>query len=277
LSLGYTVFWNNWLSLTVSVDQILHENMSHFYITLPSDSSAKYFPNNTVAHYTTKLAKQLRLDGEYEVGLCELIYTNSWNNFNPRSMKIECRNQINDRPDGSLIFESGRYADVNSLLKSLNTQMQEHHCIVSLTYDSKKELIIMEVRNEINHLIHVSEEFKKYFGFKNNGPYEDGIYIAETKFDMNAGLQLMYVYSDIASYSTVGDVQTPLLRVCNTEGTHGDVIRLCYTHPHYSPVSRRHIDTIDININDHLGFPFSFESGTSIVTLHFRRINKFLE
>lgn len=250
--------------------------MNQFYVTLPSDSSVTYFPNNTIAHYTTKLAKSLRFDGDYEVGLCELIYTNSWNNFNPKNMKIECRKIDRNIPDGSLVFESAQYADVHSLLLSLNAQMQEHHIIVSLTYDSVKQLISMECRNEINHVIHISDEFQKYFGFDIHGPYSDGLYTAKRKFDMNAGLGLMYIYSDIASYSAVGDVQAPLMRVCNSEGSHNEVVRVCYTHPHYLPVSRRHIDTIDIYITDQLGCPYPFETGTSIVTLHFRRINKFL-
>jgi hypothetical protein len=57
--------------------------MSQFYITLPSDSSVKYFPNNTVAHYTTKLPESLNLNGDYEVGLSEIIYTKSWHNYPP--------------------------------------------------------------------------------------------------------------------------------------------------------------------------------------------------
>jgi len=49
--------------------------MEHFYVTLPSDSSGYYFPNNTIANFTTKLATpvQLRPD-QWEVGLVEISY-----------------------------------------------------------------------------------------------------------------------------------------------------------------------------------------------------------
>ena len=46
--------------------------MSHFYLTLPSNSSMDYYPENTVARYTTKLANTIELEGDWEVGLLEM-------------------------------------------------------------------------------------------------------------------------------------------------------------------------------------------------------------
>ena len=57
--------------------------MSHqFSITLPSDSSMKYYPDNTVAKFVTKLPEPIKLEGEYEVGLAEIIYPYTWYNIN---------------------------------------------------------------------------------------------------------------------------------------------------------------------------------------------------
>jgi hypothetical protein len=54
-----------------------------FYVTLPSNSSFEYFPENTLNNYTTKLHTTLRLDciqflGNYEVGLVEMSYPHNW-------------------------------------------------------------------------------------------------------------------------------------------------------------------------------------------------------
>ena len=49
-----------------------------FYITLPSNSSNLYFPNNTLNNFTTKLHSTLRLNGEYEVGLVEISDPQNW-------------------------------------------------------------------------------------------------------------------------------------------------------------------------------------------------------
>jgi len=48
--------------------------MSRFYMTLPSNSSMDYYPQNSVAQYTTKLNGQIELDGEWEVGLTEISF-----------------------------------------------------------------------------------------------------------------------------------------------------------------------------------------------------------
>lgn len=46
---------------------------NRFYLTLPSNSSAEYYPDNTVAQFSTKLAKAYELDGDWEVGLVEIV------------------------------------------------------------------------------------------------------------------------------------------------------------------------------------------------------------
>ena len=41
----------------------------------------KYFHNNTLTEYTTHLAKEINLQGEWEVGLAEIRYTHEWENI----------------------------------------------------------------------------------------------------------------------------------------------------------------------------------------------------
>ena len=55
--------------------------MSQFSVVLPSDASMDCYPDNTVAHYKTKLAYPICNDGDYEVALMELIYPNNYHNF----------------------------------------------------------------------------------------------------------------------------------------------------------------------------------------------------
>ena len=49
-----------------------------FYITLPSNSSQSDFPDNTLTHYTTRLKNSLRLNGNYEVALAQIIFPKNW-------------------------------------------------------------------------------------------------------------------------------------------------------------------------------------------------------
>ena len=43
--------------------------------------------------------------------------------------------------------------------------------------------------------------------------------------------------------------------------------------PHYIPVSRNNIDTIEIDIRSEFGEPIYFTSGTVVVKLHFKKTN----
>ena len=43
-----------------------------FYLTLPSNSSMKVHPDNTLAHYITDLRQRMSLSGEWECGLAEI-------------------------------------------------------------------------------------------------------------------------------------------------------------------------------------------------------------
>ena len=48
-----------------------------FYLTLPSNSSMEYYPDNTTSHYFTKLPQDIHLTGDYEVGLSEILFSNT--------------------------------------------------------------------------------------------------------------------------------------------------------------------------------------------------------
>ena len=48
------------------------DSLASCYLTLPSNSSMDYYPENRVARYTTKLANTIELEGDWEVGLLEM-------------------------------------------------------------------------------------------------------------------------------------------------------------------------------------------------------------
>ena len=69
----------------------------------------------------------------------------------------------------------------------------------------------------------------------------------------------------------VGDVVAPLLRIVNVMGSDGEVISAQYDRPHYLPVNRKIIETLEIVIRTHTGDLTPFERGRSYVKLHFRQ------
>ena len=53
--------------------------VEEFYVTLPSNSSSAYYPNNTISDFTTKLFKPIDLTGKWEVALTEISFPHSYN------------------------------------------------------------------------------------------------------------------------------------------------------------------------------------------------------
>ena len=57
---------------------------NQFYITLPSNSLSK----NSAAEFVTTLPVNIHLDGDWDVGLSEIIYGNTWFNITSHNDKI---------------------------------------------------------------------------------------------------------------------------------------------------------------------------------------------
>ena len=78
------------------------------------------------------------------------------------------------------------------------------------------------------------------------------------------------MYCDLVEPQYVGDSLSPLLRIAKVEGSHGDLISQSFNNPHYIPIGKRSFDTVEIDIRDDTGRKIPFQSGKSVITLHFR-------
>ena len=76
--------------MTILVESITCKIESEFYITLPSNSSMQYFPDNKTLNFVMKLSRTLKIDGEWEVGLAEIDHPHTW--YNIREKKEFCGN-----------------------------------------------------------------------------------------------------------------------------------------------------------------------------------------
>lgn len=229
----------------------------HFYLTLPSDASAEHFPNNTVARYVTKLPQPVCLDGDYEVGLSELVYPHNWHNVDNGDRRYWVG--ALDIATGKIRkahVKSGYYPNAGEFASSLTHQTTRTFADIpdismKITFDERFRI---QIQNSNDRAIILSSELWKFLASV-----------------WNRGLHLMYVYCDVASHSIVGDVKVPILRVCNATGEHGRVVHETYARPHYVPVRRREFDAVEIAINNELGDSMPFEFGKVIARLHFRR------
>jgi len=69
--------------------------MDNFYVILPSESSGYYYPANTIANFTTKLAMPLELQHKWKVGLVEISYPNGYKkSFRQNTIRLDSQEVI---------------------------------------------------------------------------------------------------------------------------------------------------------------------------------------
>lgn len=238
----------------------------HFYLTLSSK--------------VTILPEPIRLSDEYEVGVSEIVYPHTWYNVDNDDERywiavydIVTTNLLVPR----IPIKSGFYEDGETFAASLTHQATRAFVDVpaietKFTFDRHLARIRMQVLNSHQAIVTLSTDLLTFMGFAPKMLAKKKMdLVGRTPFNVNRGLDFVYVYCDVASHGIVGDTKAPLLRVFNPIGKHGDVIRLTFDEPHYVPVGRREFSSVTLSINNENNEPLAIRSGRFVTTLHFRR------
>jgi hypothetical protein len=98
-----------------------------------------------------------------------------------------------------------------------------------------------------------------------------GLHEADSRPDLLRGTYNMYIYSNICSNVLVGNSFVPLLRAIPLKETpYGQVQSFIFEKPIYVPVTRRSIDTIEVELRDDTGELMPLEEGKTLLLLQFR-------
>lgn len=84
--------------------------------------------------------------------------------------------------------------------------------------------------------------------------------------------QLLFIYTDIIKDQFVGNTLSPLIRTVHVDNDYQKGGFISFDNPNYFPVSKTHLDSINIQIKDETGLPIHFVDALFSVTLHFRPI-----
>jgi hypothetical protein len=84
--------------------------------------------------------------------------------------------------------------------------------------------------------------------------------------------QLIFIYTDIIKDQFVGNTLSPLIRTVHVDNDYQKGGFISFDNPNYFPVSKTHLDSINIQIKDETGLPINFVDALFSVTLHFRPI-----
>jgi hypothetical protein len=263
--------------------------MAHFYITLPSNSSTHYYPNNTVTRYTTRLENGIALSGDWEVGLVEIQYQHTWFNLERDEGTIVYSQFVSPHIEPMGYFNKmlnlapGYYDSITDLVQAIN------ECIKHMADEFKLEAfptfkysaITKRLNANVNWGAHLlfspalcamlglieSQNTIQHDNYSDEAPLE---WVSAHACDINRGFSSMYVYCNVLEHIPIGDTKAPLLRIVHLSGKGGDNVHTLYEKPLYVPLQQKHFDSIEIDIRSDTGNPIPFEYGKSIVTLHFR-------
>jgi hypothetical protein len=142
---------------------------SHFYVTLPSESSVNYYLNNTVARFIMKLPEHIRLEGDYETGLAEFIYPYSWYNVDNQDGEywIAAVPKVEEKALPNIFIQSGYYEYGSAYVDALNYEC--HRAFdgldVKFSYSETVGRFSLVVHSTGAHLFGKSEDLRRYIGF----------------------------------------------------------------------------------------------------------------
>jgi hypothetical protein len=164
----------------------------HFFVTLPSDSSAKYYPDNTVARFVTKLSETIRLQGQYEMALVEIIYPHNCYNVSDENKDKYWIAAANKDAMQKVYLSPGYYEDGKALVEALEFAQDIG---VKFSFNRASGRLSLNFRSTGSHTMRMSDDLQSFMGFENLPDCQKSLgAVGERDFDDNRGLNLMYVY-----------------------------------------------------------------------------------
>ena len=277
--------------------------MKEFYLTLLSDSSLNTFVNNKQSSFTVRLDHPIQIDKDnWEVGLVEIITPSEVKNVTDEnnffflkffdkllSSKLDaaefepvCR-ETATCIDMKLKVPTGYYSTPQHLIEEIHNTINERYSTTlrnsnaSIRFEyginNARVKTYFQDPNRVKLILPTPLAEKlgvnpKYF----NKPIGNEKHAFTHSVDLNTNIHQLYMYSDIASYTFLGDVTAPVLRVVPFETMkERHHLHQEFVNVHYIPVAKSFIDQVHISIKGNTGDNVPFITGKTLVKLHFKQ------
>ena len=255
----------------------MNSNGEGFYITLPNDSS-KDFENNP-SEYTTRLPRWIQLNGEWEIGLHSIAYT-QWNIARHLDEPISFTYPDKVNHNGKSGRMKKHYTNIDEYITSIKESLEEAHVTdneirFKLELDGKVTITL-----SAGYKVYLRREQAIVLGFmkfedsaevKEIVKSETGLYEANLHRETN-----IHVYCDIVQPQIVGDKTVPLLGIVPSEKT-TETYETLYVVENmcYIPIQTKSFQKIKIHLRSSTNESIPFEHGRASVTLHLKPLNYF--
>lgn len=258
--------------------------MNDFFITLLSNSSMNFFPDNKTSSFTVQLPEKITLNGSWSVGIAEIHYNYNFFNVTPNNNRITVVKKDSDLTENSLQpfhaieLTPGYYGSVANLVEIVNKQMKNHWLASGLliSIDPTNNRTIVNKQSVYKKLDNISFQGRLalQLGFEpeeNILNHELSPYIGNTYFGVP---DQMLIYTDIIEPTYIGHEKAYVLKIVNTNvNTYkfGDICYKEYTHIHYMRMQKREFESVSVDIRDYTGAFIPFQHGVLTIKLHFKK------
>ena len=252
---------------------------SHFYVTLPSNSSMDIYPDNKTCQFTTKLHTPLSLNGDYEVGLAEIQFQCTWYNIRQYSNTLTYFSKDAEGDGVPLVrkitLPYGYYYTGEELVDMMNATLDmETRQKAGFFYKQSSRKVFVQLGDDTEVLIPCN--LARMLGFDGECHLRESTE-SPMPVDPHVEFHTFYMYSDILQHQNVGEVSVPLLRTIAVKAKKDQYnIVNTYNAPHYVPIKLYNFETIDIILTTDTGEVVPFERGKLIAKLHFRERSRAL-
>ena len=245
-------------------------------MTLPSNNSMEYYPENTAACYTTKLADTAELEGNWEVGLAEMSI--------PGAVYIVVANQcyytisLDNVHFHSTIVPEGNYRRFNDLIAAMHSTMPKD--VFNQPYikfplkGGRIEMTFTEILDTVLS-IRFSESLAEILRADADVAYDRNHAETSCRFSLVNGdidsVYIFYIYCDIQEHVTVGDTKAPLLPIVDKDRKKRGNVHQTFNPILYVPLQKKNFDTVEVNIMTDGGRFVPFRYGKTFFVLEFRR------
>ena len=271
------------------------------------------FPDNTLANFKNFFNEEISLQGDWRATLSEIIFPSRINQANnTRIIKYSSEGNKNHQrsiPSGAVskpykgetvLINTGSYENLEHLIKTIKTatgltkfshQYNKITGVLVLVFGKNEGITFPD--EEIPSILGfegIKDGSSTHIGYKmidsfDNLALGDGetkAFVADYPFDLLAGKQLIFVYSNIIEYQHIGDTKDPLIRIidskqrlkngslCEIEPTH----RIVFSNLEYKKLLSNNFQCIEVQLRTETGkfVPFT-GTGKVILTLNFKKFN----
>ena len=273
-----------------------------FYLQCASGASMDIFEDNVISEYTVHLPTAIELTNDYEVGLCEIQYPNSWDNIRRGKNKIIFKAVVGGKYEikDETEVPAGYYKSIDALVKTLQeiinvrstrgkSKNSTYLSGLTVRYDSTRKCVQFDARRFAQRgsgkreiitkdvSLTLTGDVSRLCGFNNSAVIEAGS-ITESTFPatVSGGFHQMYVYCDLIRPQPHPDGEVNILRTIAVSGeARGEYISEQFRNIYYFPVAKNIITNISFKILDNMGERIGFNFGKALIYLHFQpRVNR---